>query len=988
MIKSSLRIIFLTLLLGLSASFVRAQVTLATAMNETNTFALRHDSAQTVIVYDSKDAGVIETSARLFSDDIKRVTKKTVAVSTKPAANCVVVGTLGQSALIDKWAAEGKLADIDSIRGKWECYTIQLIRDPQPGVKTALVIAGSDRRGAAYGLLSISELIGVSPWYWWADVPVAKKSEIVLQVTKVVSKPPTVKYRGIFINDEDWGLTNWAKNTFEPGTKIGPKTYDKVCELMLRMKANYLCPAMHGSSDPFNKYPENKEIADSYAIVMGSTHCEPLLFNNATEWDKKTMGEWNFAQNRDMISKVLRQRVKENGRYENVYTLALRGVHDKAMAGSNKMVDRVRTLEAAIADQRDILSDVIKKPLTDIPQAFTPYKEVLDVYSHGLKVPDEVTLIWADDNYGYMKRLSDPYEQKRSGRAGVYYHVSYLGRPHDYLWMGSNSPALMYEELRKAYDTTADRIWLLNVGDIKSCEFHMQFFIDMAWDINAFNYTKVASYQAKWLSRMFGEKNYRDYLDVTTNFYRLAFSRKPELMGWGYEWNVDQRAEHREKITDTEFSFVNYKEAEKRLADYDRIGKLADRLMSGLPKDQQPAFFQLVYYPVRGAELMNRVHLNAQKNRMYARQGRAATNGIAADVEKYYRKLEALTAIYNNQLDGKWNGMMQLRMGGPTAYHQLPPMENIQLPDTPDFGIQAEGEDVQSGVRSYNALPCFNPYLQRGYYVDIYNKSTQSLSWTLTTSAPWIVVTRNNGETLTENRVVVGVDWNKVPDGEENLLGTIEITANNIKKQVLVSAFNPATPKREEVGGIYIEDNGIVSIPAAGFARKKENNKIKMRMINNLGFEDKCVQFGNPVQSKHSPTNLNSPYVEYDFYTFHAGQVDVYTYMLPTYQLFNDPDFAGHEITNAETRFGIRIDGGAIMAPTTSTSEYTKAWYDNVVRNCAIGKSTLYIDKPGKHTLRVICGTPGLVLQKFVIDLGGMKRSYMGPPSTRVSVRN
>lgn len=985
---SSLRIIFLTLLLVLPGSFARAQVTLATAMNETNTFALRHDSAQTVIVYDSKDASVIEKSARLFGDDIKRVTGKTVSVGTKPAGNCVVVGTLGQSALIDKWAAEGKLADIDSIRGKWECYTIQLLRDPQPGVKTALVIAGSDRRGAAYGLLSISELIGVSPWYWWADVPVAKKSAIILKVDKFTSRPPTVKYRGIFINDEDWGLANWAKNNFEPGVRIGPKTYDKVCELLLRLKANYLCPAMHGSSHAFNKFPENAQIADSYAIAMGSTHCEPLLFNNAVEWDKKTMGEWDYTKNRDTINSVLRKRVKDNGKYENVYTLALRGMHDNAMAGSRDMGERVSIMEAAMKDQRDILSEVLKKPLADVPQVFFPYKEVLDVYLRGLKVPDEATLVWADDNYGYMKRLSNPAEQRRSGRAGVYYHVSYLGKPHDYLWMGSTSPALMFAELRKAYDTTADRVWLLNVGDIKSCEYHAQLFLDMAWNINAFNYNNVATHHAKWLASMFNADSYRDYLDITQTFYRLAFSRKPEHMGWGYEWNVDQRAKRFEIVTDTEYSYSNYKEAEKRLADYDRLGKAATRLMNALPKEQQPAFFQLVYYPMRGAELMNRVHLNAQKNRMYARQGRAATNEVGDNVRKYYGELETLTAIYNDQLGGKWNGMMPLKMGGPTTYWQLPPLETIDIPAEPAFGIQAEGEDVQHGVRSYNALPCFNPYLRRAYHVDIYNKSTQPLAWTLATSAPWIIVSKTSGETATEDRIVVAVDWARAPAGVVNLLGTIEITANTTKRHVLVSAFNPAVPAREEVSGLYIEDNGCVSIPAIGYNRKNESHRIKMRTIHNLGYEDKCIQFGNPTQRKSSPTNLDSPYLEYDFYTFHAGPVDIYSYALPTFPLYENPDFSGHETTDIHTRFGLRIDDGAILAPTSSSFEYAKDWYESVLRNCAIRKTTLYIDKPGKHTLRVIVGTPGVVLQKFVIDLGGMKRSYMGPPSTRVPANN
>ncbi len=956
-------------------------------------FPLVTAQGNAAICIDADDYEVVRNTAALFAADIENVTGSRPKVLKKLSSAgpvLIIAGTIEKNALIQKLEAQGKI-DLTPIRGKWEQYIIQQIDAPfpdsAPHVEKSLVIAGSDRRAVAYALFLISEESGVSPWYWWADVPIKKRAELSYAPPSApfVSRPPSVKYRGIFINDEDWGLLAWAKKTFDPERKnIGPKTYAKVCELLLRLRANYLCPAMHEATTAFNKIPENKVVADSYGIVMGSVHCEPLLFNNASEWNSKTMGAWDFVKNKDAINALLRRRVEENGKYENVYTLALRGLHDRAMSGGDNMAGRVRVMQNALNDQRGILSDVLKKPLSEIPQAFTPYKEVLDVYSRGLKLPDDVTIVWPDDNYGYMKRLSNPAEQKRPGRSGVYYHVSYLGKPHDYLWMGSTSPALMYEELRKAYDTTADRIWLLNVGDIKSCEFHLQLFLDMAWNINAFNYDNIASHQARWLAKLFNPDSYRDYLNITQAFHRLAFSRKPEHMGWGYEWNVDQRARHREIVTDTEYSYFNYREADKRLADYDRLGKAAHRLMEALPKEQQPAFFQLVYFPVRGAELMNRVHLTAQKNRIYARQGRAATNEAREDVRKYYEELKTLTALYNNQLGGKWNGMMALRMGGPTAYWELPPLETIELPAEPAFGVQAEGEDVRRGTRSYNALPCFNPYLTRACYVDVYNKSAQPLAWTLTASAPWIIVSKNAGETPTEDRIMVAVDWTKVPAGEENLLGTIEITANSTKKQVLVSAFNPASPARAEIGGLYVEDNGCVSIPAIGFHRKKENDRIKMRTVNNLGYEDKCVQLGNPIQRASSPTNLDSPCLEYDFYTFHAGPVDVYSYALPTFPLFEDPDFSGHETTNIHTRFGLRIDDGAILTPTSSSFEYAKDWYESVLRNCAIRKTTLYIDKPGRHTLRVICGTPGVVLQKFVLDFGGMKRSYMGPPSTRV----
>lgn len=623
------RLILCLLVMILCSPVAWTQVSLTKSNNKSNEFGLVNRKGNASLYVDGRDFEVVKKAAKLFSDDVQLVTGQGIQVGTtesKLVRNSIIVGTLGHNELIDKLVTKKKL-NVSLLKERWESYLVEIVHNPFPGVNKALIVVGSDRRGTAYGLFSISELIGVSPWYWWADAPVAKYNELNIKVDKFVSKEPTVKYRGIFINDEDWGLLRWAKKTFEKERgNIGPKTYAKVCELLLRLKANYLCPAMHEASTAFNKIPENKLVADSFAIVMGSVHCEPLLFNNASEWDKKTMGEWDYINNKDMLNKVLKQRVVENSAYENVYTLALRGLHDKAMSGSNDMKERVKMLGEALNAQRQLLVDVIKKPANEIPQAFTPYKEVLDVYSAGLDLPEDVTIIWPDDNYGYMKRLSSPREQKRSGRAGVYYHVSYLGKPHDYLWMSTTSPSLMYEELRKAYDTTADRIWLLNVGDIKSCEASMNLFLAMAYDIDSFDYNNISLYQARWLANIFGDKYYNDFVDITNTFYHQAFSRKPEFMGWGYQWATNRHG--KERNTDTDFSFANYREADLRLAAYERIGAKVGEILNELPEEYKPGFYQLLYYPVKGCELINKMVLTGQKNRWYVLQQRAAANKL------------------------------------------------------------------------------------------------------------------------------------------------------------------------------------------------------------------------------------------------------------------------------------------------------------------------------------------------------------------------
>lgn len=974
-------VIFLLGLLVVLNSF--SQVSMAEG-NTRRAFPLLA-TTQTHIVYDDHDELAVKRAVALFADDVERVTGKRLLLNSNAARmsqHIVIAGTVGKSSGIDRLVQNKKL-NVTGIKGRWERYTIQLVNNPYPNVKQALVIAGSDRRGTAFGLFSVSEAIGVSPWYWWADVAVKKRSSIYLNVKNYTSPPPSVKYRGIFINDEDWGLLPWAKNTFDPELKdIGPKTYAKVFELLLRLKANYLCPAMHEASGAFNKYAANKLVADSFGIVMGSVHPEPLLFNNASEWDKKTMGEWNYMTNKDGILKVLDQRVKENSPYENVYTLALRGLHDKAMTGNYTLEQRVKLVSEALKDQRAILKKYIDKPVEEIPQAFTPYKEVLDLYLAGMELPDDVILVWPDDNYGYMKQLSNPREQKRSGGSGVYYHASYLGAPHDYLWLASTPPSLMYEELSKAYNTGADRLWLLNAGDIKSCEFPVTLFLDMAYDLKKFSFENIAGYNAGWLSSIYGKKYYDDFKNITNEYYRLAFTRKPEFMGWGYEWNTFKNG--RERITDTDFSFINYGEAEKRLNDYAKIGAVAERILNELPQDEKPSFFQLLYYPVKGSELMNKKLLTAQKNRWYQFQGRSNANLLRDRVKHYYDTLYKISYEYNDLMDGKWKRILSLRQGVTASYFELPKLDSGQVPAQSQMKIFAEGQEPQKTGSAFHQLPAFNKFLPKEYFVDIFNTGSQAFSWAAKTSDSWIVLSSDKGTTDHEQRVWVSIDWAKVPTGG-NVTGHVEFSSGNNTEKVLISVFNPSTPSVADLKGLFVEDNGVISIAGADFHRKRENNEIKMQIIENLGIENRSVMIGDPTAKQQNPRDNASPGVEYDFYTFHSGAVDVYTYVLPIFPLSSDRDFGFHEQATSQTRYAVCINDGPVALPSSSAPEYSQTWYENVLRNAAVNKSTFYIDKPGKHTLHIKCGDPGMVIQKIVLDFGGMKKSYLGPTVTRVN---
>ena len=624
------------------------------------------DLTQCQIVVSKKDVPLAQKMAQVLSDDIERVSGVKPAISNSAAKGAtVVLATVDQAS---KLVPGIKVSDL---RGSRERYRI-VTRDNQ------LIIIGSDARGLAYGVFHVSERIGVSPWYWFADVPVAKKSQIDY-TEDYTSKSPSIKYRGIFINDEDWGLKTWSARNFEKELgDIGPKTYDKVCELILRLKGNMVAPAMHTCTGAFYSHPESQRVAAEWGIMITTSHCEPLLFNNAapSEWTKARDGEWNYETNSATILKKLDDRIRETAQYDNIYTMGMRGLHDEAMKGSTDPKDRARTLEKVFQKQRQILEKYKKTKAEKQPQIFVPYKETLDIYDAGLRVPDDITIVWPDDNYGYMKRVSNAAENKRKGGSGVYYHLSYLGTPHDYLWMATTPPMLMYEELKKAYDAGADRYWLLNVGDIKPMEIEMQQFFDMAWDFSAFSYDNVNRYQAEWLARTFLTK--RDNMTsrlpeltaqfqfILDNYYRLAWDRKPEFMGYEFEWSGDAL----DALHDTDFSFETGT-AQKRLVDYESICEAYDMIERNINPEQRPAIFEMLGYAVHSAYQMNRKFLYAQRNH---ETGSAIYAVMAFNAND---KIEQLRKRYNTQLDGKWRDMISEIPPGYTAkYHKMPTMSN------------------------------------------------------------------------------------------------------------------------------------------------------------------------------------------------------------------------------------------------------------------------------------------------------------------------
>ncbi|MEO5116432.1 glycosyl hydrolase 115 family protein, partial [Bacteroides ovatus] len=551
----------------------------------------------------------------------------------------IVVGTVGQSNLINETGI-----DLSALKNKKQAFLLTVSQDGK------LVVAGSDSHGTAYGILEISRLLGVSPWEWWADVTPEKRETFRLSSKFRELQSPSVEYRGIFINDEDWGLMPWGNQTYEPSDvkgEIGPRTNERIFELLLRLRANTYWPAMHECTLPFFLTKGNREMAKKYGIFVGASHCEPMACNAAGEWSRRGKGVYDYVNNSPAVYKFWEDRVKEVAGQEILYTLGMRGVHDGKMQGAKTVEEQKAVLDRVPADQRGLLEKYVNKEVTQVPQVFIPYKEVLDIYHAGLQVPEDVTLMWCDDNYGYIRHFPTAVERARKGGNGVYYHVSYWGRPHDYLWLGTMSPSLIYQQMKLAYDQGIQKMWILNVGDIKPAEYQIELFMDMAWNLDKVSSEGVTVHLKHWLERELGTSCAKAVLPVMQEHYRLAHIRKPEFMGNTRE---EENNPIYRVVKDLPWS---EREINERLNAYDELSETVEKAASKVPVDRQSAYFELVKYPVQAAAQMNRKLLYAQ----LARHDKV-------DWEKSdaaYDSIAALTQHYNSLENGKWNRMMDFK---------------------------------------------------------------------------------------------------------------------------------------------------------------------------------------------------------------------------------------------------------------------------------------------------------------------------------------
>ncbi|MDT3401923.1 glycosyl hydrolase 115 family protein [Mucilaginibacter terrae] len=934
-------------------------------------FELVTPKSKVSIVYAANDHKLDSIAAGLLAADIQRVSgylPKIYTSITEAKGNVIIIGTVN-SQLIK--ALNGSYDA--GLKDTWERYSLRVLTNPAKNITNALIIAGSDLRGTAYGVFSISEKIGVTPWYWWADATPVIKKQLTVDIADYSSSTPSVKYRGIFINDEDWGLQPWAAKTFEPETgDIGPKTYAKVFELLLRLKTNLIWPAMHPSTKAFYSYPGNKQMAADYQIVVGSSHAEPMLRNNVGEWNEKTMGHFNYVTNKDTVYKYWEERVKESSNNNGMYTIGMRGVHDSGMEGVKSTKEAIPLIEKIFEDQRGLMQKYVNRDATKVPQVFTIYKEVLDIFEAGLKVPEDVTLVWPDDNYGYIQRLSSTAESKRPGGSGVYYHASYWGRPHDYLWLSTTHPALIREEMTKAYTMNARNVWVINIGDIKPAEYNLQLFADMAYNVNPFMDSRYSNmHMQMWLSSIFGVEHTQELSPLMWKYYNLAFERKPEFMGWSQT----------EPTTQTRLTAYNHgyygDQAQQRVDDYVDLQNRAQKLGTAIPGRLKDAFYELIQYPITGAALMNKKFLYHDKAVLYAAEGRLSANDYQKLSEDAYGQIIKETEYYNNQLaGGKWKSIMSMQPRNLPAY-QLPPFKMEWAENKQQWNVYPEGYKPGEVTKESTelTLPVFDSYNTPRYFIDVALGEDKAAKLHIKSSASWIEVSSTQANLNTaaplqsQKRIWVSINWGLVPAAAKQ--GSVTITDGAKLVKVNIALNRVAAVKLKGYKGT-VESAGFININAADYTSLKNNGKFKWATVEQLGSAGRSLE-AFPLTadaginlSDTASIRKQQASVSYNFMLLNDARADVSIYTLPTAPL--NKAF--------EMRYAVSIDGGPLDVLNFKTVGRSEEWKQNVLSNSAIRTIKAKDLKAGKHTLTIYQVDPGVILDRIFINLNNVPLPY------------
>jgi len=637
----------LALVIGSMGANAQPKVDYLSLTKTADSFVVSEDGVTVPLVISENEYTGVLTVAGFLKKDMQLVglaQPEIVIGKISSAKQIILIGTVGHSTLLDE-VIERRLIDVSVIKGKWEATLVQEVLNPFPGVEKALVIAGSDKRGTIFGLLSLSRQMGVSPWYWWADVPVKPRETLYVKAGQHVCESPKVKYRGIFLNDEAPALSGWTKEKFGG---FNHQFYSQVFELILRLRGNYLWPAMWGNAF-FDDDPENGRLANELGIVTGTSHHEPLGRAH-DEWRRYGSGPWDYGKNPEVLTDFWTKGMQRMKDYETVVSIGMRGDGDQAMSeGTN-----IALLEKIVKDQRKIIANVTGKKASETPQLWALYKEVQNYYDKGMKVPDDVTLLLCDDNWGNVRKLPELNAPAHPGGYGMYYHFDYVGGPRNYKWVNVSQVQRVWEQMNLSYSHGVDRIWIVNVGDLKPMEYPISFFMDMAWDPTRFSPQNLLQHTEAWCTEQFGEKFGKESARIINLYTKYNHRVTPELL------NADT------------YSLENYNEFEIVRNAYRDLALDAFRLYNLLPTQYKDAFDQLVLFPVNACSNLYEMYYAVAKNRQLAAAKNPEANGWADVVKECFERDSLLTIHYNQHIaGGKWSHLMdQIRIG--YSYWQQP----------------------------------------------------------------------------------------------------------------------------------------------------------------------------------------------------------------------------------------------------------------------------------------------------------------------------
>ncbi|MEZ4850907.1 MAG: glycosyl hydrolase 115 family protein [Bacteroidia bacterium] len=946
--------LLLLLLIFPCLAYAQIQVT-SQVSNKKQYFPIVEGDATASILYDASDYVLIQKSAGFLASDIEKVTGKKPSISTsKEQANgpVIIIGTIGKSALIDQLIANRKLK-VDAIRGQWERFIIQTVKSPFPGIKEALVIAGSDKRGAAYGVFTISKEMGVSPWYWWADVPVKKSKELFIKKERYVSNSPSVKYRGIFLNDEAPALRNWAEETFGG---FNHQFYEKIFELILRNKANYLWPAMWRPAVFATDDPENARIADEYGIVISTTHHEPMMRYHE-EWSRYDAGAWNYQTNKENLRKFWKEGIERMGDRESVVTLGMRGDGDEAMSEETA----VGLMKTIIEDQRQIIEEVTEKPAKETPQVWAIYKEVQDYYDKGMRVDDDILVLFCDDNWGNVRILPKKEDLGHSGGYGMYYHFDFVGGPVSYRWINVTQIERVWEQMNLSYQWGVKDLWIVNVGDLKPMELPISFFLDFAWDTDAIRAKDLPNYYENWAEQQFGKEYAQEIAEILALYTKYSARRTPEMLK-----------------PDT-YSLSNYREADRILEEYKELLNKSNDIYKKLPQSYKAAYYQLAHFPIEIAANLNEMYVSAGKNTLYGLQSRASTNFYADKVRETFFRDAELTRYYHEKLaDGKWNHIMSQTHIGYTSWNnppvnKMPEVSYIQAPSSAGLGYVVEhgasSRWTRGGLFS-RSFSTFDPVNDQTYYLEIFNRGNEKLDYSVSSKNDWIKLSVQKGSVQFEEKIMVSINWEKAPKGQVDG----EIMISGAGQEFIIKV--PINNNLFQVSG-FVENNGIISIEAPHFTQKFDSESISWTTVPNLGRTNSSMTV-EPANAARQMPGTNSPRLEYTFTLFSEGDLNIETYLSPTLNYQKNEGLKYAIAIDDETPQIINIHEG----DEKPDWEYPEWWNNSVTDHIRKRQSVHKSIKPGVHTLKVWMVDPGVVFQKFVIDAGGVQPSYLGPPES------